>query len=89
MYAKGKYDLMRGELKKANWEAVLQEREADVNKQWNYIKERILEASNKYIPKRRIVVMRKEREVYSVSCIGVLPFIEGSLGDCTKWSGSC
>ena len=36
-----------------------------------------------------IVVMRKEREVYSVSCIGVLPFIEGSLGDCTKWSGSC
>ena len=30
------------------------------------------------------VVMRKEREVYSVSCIGVLPFIEGSLGDCTS-----
>ena len=27
------------------------------------------------------VVMREEREVYSVSCIGVLPFIEGSLGD--------
>ena len=30
------------------------------------------------------VVMRKEREVYSVSCIGVLPFIEGSLGDGTS-----
>ena len=30
------------------------------------------------------VVMRKEREVYSVSCIGVLPFIEGSLGDSTS-----
>ena len=28
--------------------------------------------------------MRKEQEVYSVSCIGVLPFIEGSLGDCTS-----
>ena len=28
--------------------------------------------------------MRKEREVYSVSCIGVLPFIEGSLGDGTS-----
>ena len=38
---------------------------------------------------RETVVMRKEREVYSVSCIGVLPFIEGPLGDCTKWSGSC
>ena len=25
--------------------------------------------------------MHKEREVYSVSCIGVLPFIEGSLRD--------
>ena len=32
----------------------------------------------------RSVVMRKEREVYSVSCIGVLPFIEGSLRDCTS-----
>ena len=30
------------------------------------------------------VVMRKEREVYSVSCIGVLPFIVGSLGDGTS-----
>ena len=30
------------------------------------------------------VVMRKEWEVYSVSCIGVLPFIEGSLGDSTS-----
>ena len=30
------------------------------------------------------VVMRKEREVYSVSCIGVLPFIEGSLRDGTS-----
>ena len=28
--------------------------------------------------------MRKEREVYSVSCIGMLPFIEGSLGDGTS-----
>ena len=28
--------------------------------------------------------MHKEREVYSVSCIGVLPFIEGSLGDGTS-----
>ena len=27
------------------------------------------------------VVMHKEQEVYSMSCIGVLPFIEGSLGD--------
>ena len=36
-----------------------------------------------------IVVMRKVREVYSVSRIGVLPFIEGSLRDCSKWSGSC
>ena len=31
-----------------------------------------------------IVVMRKEREVYFVSCIGVLPFIEGSLRDGTS-----
>ena len=30
------------------------------------------------------VVMHKEREVYSVSCIGMLPFIEGSLGDGTS-----
>ena len=30
------------------------------------------------------VVMRKEREVYSVSCIGMLPFIEGSLGGGTS-----
>ena len=30
------------------------------------------------------VVMRDDREVYSVSSIGVLPFIEGSLGDCTS-----
>ena len=30
------------------------------------------------------VVMRKEQEVYSVSCIGMLPFIEGSLGDSTS-----
>ena len=28
--------------------------------------------------------MRKERGVYSVSSIGVLPFIEGSLGDGTS-----
>ena len=28
--------------------------------------------------------MRNEREVYSMSCIGVLPFIEGSLEDCTS-----
>ena len=33
---------------------------------------------------RNDVVMRKEREVYSVSCIGMLPFIEGSLGDGTS-----
>ena len=39
--------------------------------------------------KEHTVIMHKEQEVYSVSCIGVLPFIEGSLGDCTKWSGSC
>ena len=32
----------------------------------------------------KTVVMREEREVYSVSCIGVLPFIEGSLGDGTS-----
>ena len=25
-----------------------------------------------------------DREVYSVSCIGMLPFIEGSLGDGTS-----
>ena len=31
-----------------------------------------------------IVVMREEREVYSMSCIGMLPFIEGSLGDGTS-----
>ena len=61
IYAKGKYDLMREELKKVNWEAVLQEREADVNKQWDYIKERILEAANKYIPKRRIKKDRPNR----------------------------
>ena len=30
------------------------------------------------------VVMREEQEVYSVSCIGLLPFIEGSLGDGTS-----
>ena len=30
------------------------------------------------------VVMRNDWEVYSVSCIGVLPFIEGSLGDSTS-----
>ena len=28
--------------------------------------------------------MRNDREVYSVSCIGMLPFIEGSLGDSTS-----
>ena len=28
--------------------------------------------------------MRKDWEVYSVSSIGVLPFIEGSLGDSTS-----
>ena len=61
IYAKGKYDLMQEELKKVNWETVLQEREADVNKQWNYIKERILEATNKYIPKRRIKKDRPNR----------------------------
>ena len=37
-----------------------------------------------WIKKVYDVVMRKEREVYSVSCIGVLPFIEGSLGDGTS-----
>ena len=52
---------MREELKKVNWEAVLQKREADVNKQWDYIKERILEAANKYIPKRRIKKDRPNR----------------------------
>ena len=31
-----------------------------------------------------IVVMRDDREVYSASSIGMLPFIEGSLGDCTS-----
>ena len=31
-----------------------------------------------------IVVMLDVREVNSVSCIGVLPFIEGSLGDGTS-----
>ena len=31
-----------------------------------------------------LVVMCKEWEVYSVSCIGVLPFIEGSLGNGTS-----
>ena len=61
IYAKGKYDLMREELKKVNWEAVLQEKQADVNKQWDYIKERILEAANKYIPKRRIKKDRPNR----------------------------
>ena len=30
------------------------------------------------------VVMRKGCEVNSLSCIGVLPFIEGSLGDSTS-----
>ena len=52
---------MREELKKVNWEAELQEREADVNKQWDYIKERILEVANKYIPKRRIKKDRPNR----------------------------
>ena len=54
MYAKGKYDLMDKELRKVKWEAELREREADVNKQWNYIKGRILEAADKYIPTIRI-----------------------------------
>ena len=57
---------------------------------WN----NVLDCSNPYSCKAgffitHTVVMREEQEVYSVSCIGVLPFIEGSLGDCTKWSGSC
>ena len=30
------------------------------------------------------VIMRKDREVYSVSCLGMLPFIEGSLRDGTS-----
>ena len=30
------------------------------------------------------VVMCEEQEVYSISCIGMLPFIEGSLGDGTS-----
>ena len=54
IYAKGKYDLMEAELRAIKWEAKLQEREADVNKQWKYIKERILEAADKYIPSKRI-----------------------------------
>ena len=54
IYAKGKYDLMEAELRAIKWEAELQEREADVNKQWKYIKERILEAADKYIPSKRI-----------------------------------
>ena len=37
-----------------------------------------------HLPPHHCVVMRKEREVYSMSCIGVLPFIEGSLGDSTS-----
>ena len=32
----------------------------------------------------KVVVMRKECGVYSVSSIGMLPFIEGSLGDGTS-----
>ena len=28
--------------------------------------------------------MCEEREVYSVSCIGMLPFMEGSVGDGTS-----
>ena len=31
-----------------------------------------------------VVLMRKEQEVYSMSCIGMLPFIEGSLRDGTS-----
>ena len=34
--------------------------------------------------KKLTVVMRKEWWLYSVSSIGVLPFIEGSLGDGTS-----
>ena len=38
-----------------------------------------------FLPSKVVgVVMRKEWEVYSVSCIGVLPFIDGSLGDGTS-----
>ena len=33
---------------------------------------------------RKIVIMREGCEVNSLSRIGVLPFIEGSLGDCTS-----
>ena len=44
---------MGEELKKVNWEAVLQEREADVNKQWNCIKEKILEAADKIHPQEK------------------------------------
>ena len=40
--------------------------------------------SRKYNLAELAVIMRKEREVYSVSCIGMLPFIEGSLGDGTS-----
>ena len=45
---------MEAELRAIKWEAELQEREADVSKQWKYIKERILEAADKYIPSKRI-----------------------------------
>ena len=62
IYTKGKYDQMEAELKGIKWEAELQEREADVNKQWNYIKERILEAADKYIPKKRI---KKDKSSYN------------------------
>ena len=45
---------MEAELRGIKWEAELQEREADVNKQWKHIKERILEAADKYIPNKGI-----------------------------------
>lgn len=51
-YEKGNYEAMRKELKQVNWEAELTQRRYDVNKQWNYIKGKIMEVINKHIPIR-------------------------------------
>ena len=45
---------MEAEFRGIKWEVELQEREGDVNKQWKYIKERILETADKYIPNKMI-----------------------------------
>ena len=61
IYTEGKYDLMEIELRKIKWKTELEQRKACVEKQWNYIKERIQETAEKYILKNSIKKARSRK----------------------------